>query len=116
MPRTLEARNRNSEVRKTVVAQGWIPSLLHGAAVKSRRLLRAKNQNSRADSTLIRLSSPATKNISIYENPKSRDIGAVPHSKRGAYASSRTLSAGCDGRGWCRRTSGAGADGKVVWS
>jgi hypothetical protein len=26
------------------------------------------------------------------------------------------VGAGCDGRGWCRKTSGAGADGEVVWS
>jgi len=34
----------------------------------------------------------------------------------GAYASSRTLSAGCDGRGRQRQTCDANADGEGVWS
>jgi hypothetical protein len=36
--------------------------------------------------------------ISLYENRKLCILPAIPHSSRGAYASSRTLSAGCDGR------------------
>jgi hypothetical protein len=45
---------------------------------------------------------------------------AHPASLRGAYASSRTLSARCDGRcdAWrfLRKTTGTAADGEVVWS
>src|SRR5262249_15180033 len=41
---------------------------------------------------------------------------ARPGSIGGAYASSRTLSAGCGGRGRSRWTGGSDADGEVVWS
>jgi hypothetical protein len=39
-----------------------------------------------------------------------------PASARGAYASSRTWSAGCDGRGDVDKTSDVAADGEIVWS
>jgi hypothetical protein len=35
---------------------------------------------------------------------------------KGRWPSSRTLAAGCNGRGWRRKTSGANADGQGVWS
>src|SRR5713226_10421003 len=115
MPRTPDARNRNSEARKNR-GRARMDSVLHPPRSKSRKMIGAKNRNSRADSMLSRLSSPETKNISIYENPKSCVCSHRPALERGAYASSRTLSAGCDGRGWYRETSDAGADGEVVWS
>jgi hypothetical protein len=43
-------------------------------------------------------SSGQSKNISLFQKYKSAYGGAVPHSSGGAYASSRTLGAGCDGR------------------
>ena len=70
-----------------------------------------------ADSQISDLSSPFCKNILFYRIPKSAYIPLRPAStERGVSRSSRTLDAGCDGRGWRLKTSGAGADGKIVWS
>jgi hypothetical protein len=46
----------------------------------------------------------------------SRMVALFRALEEGRYASSRTLSAGCDGRGWHQLTSDVRADGKGVWS
>ena len=68
------------------------------------------------------LSSPFCKNILIFRRPKSLlyPLPSCSH-KRGASRSSRTLGAGCDGRGGIMRamsvrTNDAEADGEDVWS
>src|SRR5262249_40228076 len=40
----------------------------------------------------------------------------IPPHRRGAYASSRYVEAGCDGREGCAGRAQAGTDGEVVWS
>jgi hypothetical protein len=66
------------------------------------------------------LSSPARKKIPLRDDPKSNLHFSPSRShKRGASRSSRTLEAGCDGRGSRRRicaTNDAIADGEIAWS
>ena len=65
---------------------------------------------------LPNLSSPAAKNISLFDLVETaiKHLPSRAH-QEGRYASSRTWSAGCDGRGQRRKTSGAVADGEIVW-
>jgi hypothetical protein len=50
------------------------------------------------------------------ESPNQPHASRVPCSSRGAYASSRTLSAGCGGRVDAARRAASFADGEIVWS
>jgi hypothetical protein len=70
-----------------------------------------------SSSSDFRLSSPFAENIplGVLVDTGIQRNHPVPN-KRGVSRSSRTLGAGCDGRGRRCETSSAGADGKVVWS
>jgi len=62
------------------------------------------------------MSSPFRKNILLSPSGKSNLRLALSRLDKRGVRVVTNVGAGCDGRGWCRKTSGAGADGEVVWS
>jgi hypothetical protein len=62
------------------------------------------------------LSSPASKNISLFPKPKS-DVSMIhPVPARGAFRDRHERGAGCGGRNSIERRTMLAADGEVVWS
>jgi hypothetical protein len=62
------------------------------------------------------LSSPVSKNISLFPKPKSDVSMTRPVPARGAFRDRHERGAGCGGRGGIERRTMLAADGEVVWS
>jgi hypothetical protein len=62
------------------------------------------------------LSSPASKNISLFPKPKSDVSMTRPVPARGAFRDRHERGTGCGGRGSIERRTMLAADGEVVWS